>query len=85
MCQSTFHCRLVLGLSLLYLSHHMWGLNHVCLLTEHTAYFKLGKGRLLINPMDVMLCHTQEYSMDKQDVVADVLAKLFLCECTKTY
>jgi len=26
-CQSTFHCRLVLELSLLHLSHHVWRLN----------------------------------------------------------
>ena len=26
-CQSTFHCRLVLEPSLLHLSHHVWGLN----------------------------------------------------------
>ena len=26
-CQSTFHCRLVLELSLLHLLHHVWGLN----------------------------------------------------------
>ena len=26
-CQSTYHCRLVLEPSLLYLSHHVWGLN----------------------------------------------------------
>ena len=27
MCQLTFHCRLVLELSLLHLSHHVWKLN----------------------------------------------------------
>ena len=51
--QSTFHCRLVLELSFLHLSHYVWGLNrmeHLCLFTEHTSCFELAKGRSLSNP-----------------------------------
>ena len=45
-CQLTFHCRLVLELSLLHVSHHVWRLNHLCLLTKHTACFEHAKGCL---------------------------------------
>ena len=53
MCQLTFHCRLVVVLSLLHLPHHVWRLNHehLCLLTEHTACFEFAKGRSLSNPI----------------------------------
>ena len=75
-CQLAFHCR---ELSLLHLSHHLWRMEHLCLLTEHTACFELAKGCPLSNPIEMLCCVTPKNSMDEEDVVADVLTKLFFC------
>ena len=55
--QSTFHCRLILELSLLHQSHHVWELNqnrtplptHGTI--DNTACFELPKGHPLSNPI----------------------------------
>ena len=51
-CRSTFYCRLVLELSLLHLSYHMWGLNqNGTPLPTHGACFELAKRCSLSNPI----------------------------------
>ena len=78
MCQLTFHCRLLLVLSLLHLLYYAWRLKHVCLVTEETACFKLDKGNSFSNPIKTRCGVTSKKCMYEEDVVADIWTQLCL-------
>ena len=49
-------------------------MEYLCLLMQHTACFELAKGCPIFQRRDV-----SKNSMDEEDVVTDVLTKLFFC------